>query len=381
MNLRHPIELVITDKYQKQLLNEQAAIDFNTAKDYATNKKSIVMRYKDGKCYLVNPFDDLDQLSGDVGDYSFYHCPEINDYMERRLIRPIVDVSARDDLIVFNSTIIWRMASNAVADKIDVDSNFGLRDILENPVNVWNATAQIGFPLIYGLATGIVRAIAAVNSFEKQHGRPMTEIEKKAAYKDCAAYSAKTVIASGAGELGYFIGQCVITICSMSPFSAWIPATLAIGCGLLRGIFSIVNQIAEEKQKFGEVRSSYMDLRKTFFNNFVGGSIGLLVGYIPFVPLLATAVIKPVAQIVGSILTVAAAYISNKITRYFAPLVAERADFLWGGMSSFFKKDVPGEIELQPLKMRRDAVVDVAKAPLPPVVSSVMLRPARKKGG
>jgi hypothetical protein len=182
----------------------------------------------------------------------------------------------------------------------------------------WEIGNQFAFPAAISLIAGVVKALYDVRDYEKDHGVPAPPEVKKAIYKECAVFAGKIAIAMGAWELGFFIGQCIITACSLTPHTLWIPAIFAIAAGIFQAIGAVTNQILDEKRKFGYVKSSNFDLAKIFLTNFVSGAIWQLCSYIPFGSLLAKTLIKPVAKIVGSILigiaTAAHSYIINKLT-------------------------------------------------------------------
>lgn len=182
----------------------------------------------------------------------------------------------------------------------------------------WDIATQLGFPIVLGAIAGMLKIIVAIKDYKKEHRSSSIPIEiEKAIYSDCFKFCTKTAVAMGAWELGYFIGQCVITAASLCPHSLWIPAILAIGAGLFQAINAVTSQITEDKYKFGYIKTSKLDLAKMFITSFVSGAVWQLCSYIPFGHVLAKTVIKPAAHIVGSILVGAVTgccnYIINKV--------------------------------------------------------------------
>lgn len=203
----------------------------------------------------------------------------------------------------------------------------GLVASLVLKMEAWNIGTQLGYPAGLGLIAGAIRGYMQYKAYEKKHGEPPPPAVKKAIIKDCAAFAAKTAIAMGAWELGFFVGQCLTTALSSTPYTFWVPAALAICAGLFQGISAVVTQVADEKRKYGEVRSSVFDLGKTFVSGFASGAVWALCSFIPFGPALATTILKPVATIVGSVLagvaTGIASYVVNKLVPNVMDKVAE----------------------------------------------------------
>lgn len=173
-----------------------------------------------------------------------------------------------------------------------------------------NVSLQLGFPAVLGAITAVLRGCQACRSYRKTHGELPPEV-RNSILKDSAAFAAKSAVAMGAWELGLFVGRSVATACSLSPVSLWVPVILSIGAGLFQGISAVATTIADEKRKYGQVRSSALSLAGTFVSNFVSGAVWQMCSYIPFGSLLAKKVLKPVAQIVGSILVGAASFVAT----------------------------------------------------------------------
>lgn len=246
---------------------------------------------------------------------SYKHYKELFDN-HTITVRPVIDMSERE------------INQNAVTDGL-WQTACALTVAHSASTDAWNVGTQIGFPLGLSMIAAAMRGFYYCSEYERKHGVPPPPAIKKAIVKDCAAFSAKLAISMGAWELGYFCGQCILTACSVTPFTLWVPVVLSICAGVFQGVFSVLGTIADEKRKYGEVRSNAFDLAKTFISSFVSGAVWQMCSYIPFGGLIAKSFIKPVAEIVGSILVGAATAISSYCVAKLVPKVMDSLSLLF----------------------------------------------------
>lgn len=284
----------------------------------------IICQDKETKRYFFVPVlqenkQDIEDLKKDIDQFIVYEITysrfkrlkEINAFSAR----PIIDASNIETSVgaqVSDGT--WQTACALTAE------------VGESNQHAYTGF-QFAFPVGLSLIAGAIRGYRACSEYEKKYGHPVPEEIKKSIVKDSAAFAAKTAVAMGAWELGFFVGQCIITACSTTPFTFWVPVMLSICAGFFQGIAAVTSTLADEKRKFGEVRSSTFDLAVTFLTNFVSGAAWQVCSYIPFGSLLAKSVLKPAAEVLGTVLVGAATAISSflintlfpKVLNYFAP--------------------------------------------------------------
>lgn len=244
-------------------------------------------------------------------DYAIYEEKRRNNFFK---VIANYDVAGIERAIGASSDGIWQASCSLVADQVAVDPTQGLKDVTKAPANAWNIGTQIGFPAAIGLVAGVAHVTASLikASYEKE-GKALTDVEKSAIYRNSKAFAAKLTAAMGGWELGLFVGQCLLTVCSTTPFTAWVPLVLSISAGIFQGITAVAAQIADEKLKFGEVRSSKTELAKLFLTSFITGAAWQLANM--FAPLIS--VLKPLSDILVSVITGAVttivSYVTNKI--------------------------------------------------------------------
>jgi|GEM_PF-4501146 len=276
--------------------------------------------------YALNPFENPEQEDQDKTRYTCYNISsdEYNRLRKNKKLRPILSNDEKDVLFGVYSEAWWQVLCGSANPLINVDATKGLADILAAPTNAWNIGTQLGYPVGLGIIAAVMRGIYAYENFKTTYHREPDSEELRIIIEDCAAFAAKIAISMGAWELGYLAGQAVITLLHLSPFTLWVPIALCLSVGLVQGIFAVVNQVWDEKRKYGEVRSSTLDLVKIFLTTFIGGALWQALSYIPFVPLLTAHIIKPLADILGNLLLGLVTFIALLIVNHVVPLAIEK---------------------------------------------------------
>lgn len=257
--------------------------------------------------------DDFKELMKDAENYLLTHLTysQYKKFLQKNsvTVKPIIDQSHIETVTGAQiSDGAWQTACalTAEASAQSQSTNVGL---------------QFAFPVGLSLIAGVIRGYRAYEDYKQKHGLPIPDEISNAILKDSAAFAAKSTIAMGAWELGFFVGQCIVSACSTTPFTFWVPAMLSICAGIFQGISAVATTIADEKRKFGEVRSSTFDLAVTFLTNFVSGAAWQICSYIPFGSLLARTVLKPAAEVVGAVLVGAATAISSYLVNKMVPKI------------------------------------------------------------
>ncbi len=293
--------------------------------------------------YALNPFENPGQEDQDKARYVCYNISseQYDRLRKNKKLRPILSNDEKDVLFGVYSEAWWQVLCGSANPLINVDATKGLADILAAPTNAWNIGTQLGYPVGLGIIAAVMRGIYAYENFKTTYHREPDSEELRIIIEDCAAFAAKIAISMGGWELGYLAGQAVISILHLSPFTLWVPITLCLSVGLVQGIFAVVNQVWDEQRKYGEVRSSALELTKIFFTTFIGGALWQALSYIPFVPLLAAHIIKPLADILGNLLLGLVTFVALLIVNHVVPLAIEG---IKSGVTFFFAdKNLPAQ--------------------------------------
>jgi len=324
--------------------------------------------------YLLNPYSLPKNAVDEITHYNWYviSTKTFGNLCRNKKIKPLIDSGDKDVLFSIYAESWWQALCGMTNPFIKVNSSKGLEDIINAPGNAWNIGEQLGYPIGLGIITGVLRGVYAYKKFQNDYGRPPNAQEWEEIVTDCAAYAAKIAISMGAWELGFFVGQIIISLLHISPFTLWIPVTFCICVGLSQAIVSVANQILDEKRKYGKIKSSTTDLAKIFFNTFIGGVLWQICSYIPFVPLLAQHILKPLADILGNLLLGAATFIILSIANYISTKAFEFVESKVASKNTLFSQDnkTPQTQQVKHFVGSEEHAVKNARYPTVPDVSA-----------
>lgn len=181
------------------------------------------------------------------------------------------------------------------------NSKEGFDAIARDPGNPFNIGLQTGYPVVANLIFGIAHYMHSHENFIKTKGRAPTKEENDALMVHSAMLATKGLFASGAWELGLFVGQLIITACHFTPHTVWVPITLILASALFQAIMAVAMQVAIDRQKPLAERMSAHDYAKLFLTSFLSGAMYTALGLVPGLPFLATYIFKPIAHVLGNI--------------------------------------------------------------------------------
>lgn len=323
LHQNHPLKSVDFADLQEALLQEKEP-HFYLFTEKATNKT-----------YFLTPQDLTKVTAEEAEQYIIYPIPssKYRDLYKKKqitlkgldLFSPGFDIA----LCAIYADGFWQFGEGLCADYIAQSSS-------------WEIGTNLAFPIGLSLVSGVLRYMKALQDYKVKHGVEAPQEVKDEMLKDCAAYVVKCMVVMGCWELGEFAANMLLTVCGATPATFWAPLTVALCVGLFQAFSTVATQIADEKLRFGEIRSSQFELAKMFVTNFICGALWYAISCIPFGSLLKEVVLEPLAQILGASLAFAAEVIVSYLANTFVPVAMDKTAA--ASMSlSFFKSDEEDE--------------------------------------